>query len=276
LDCSPPVKESFRDQFVPIPQRIPVEPGLLDEASGLAASQTIAGHFWVNEDSGNPAQLNLLATNGTLAGRIPIPGISNRDWEEIAIGPGPQAGVSYLYIGDIGDNQSQNEMNYVFRLAEPKSLSEAVGPVDRISFRYADGARDAEALLVDPQSNDIWIVTKGEARVRLYHLPYPQSVSTVNTATFMGDLPLTMVTAGSISPKGEEILLKTYLGVYYWRRYTGESIGDCLLKTTPTQLNYLLEPQGEAIAFDQSDSGFYTLSERSNAPAVTLNYYKHR
>ncbi|XAZ82146.1 PE-PGRS family protein (plasmid) [Fibrella sp. ES10-3-2-2] len=262
--------------FGSIPSRAAITPGLIDEASGLADSRTIDGHVWVNEDSGTPAQLNLLSHEGKLAGRLPLPGITNRDWEDMAAGPGPQSGVSYLYLADIGDNLAQNGQNYIYRLAEPKSLTESVGTIDRLAFRYADGPRDAETLLLDPLTRDLWIISKGEANVRLYHLPYPQSTTAVNTAAFRGELPLTLVTSGSISPDGQEILLKTYLGVYYWPRPTGQTVTEALVGKNPYSLTYQFEPQGEGICFDKADNGFFTLSERGNAASVTLNYYKHQ
>lgn len=262
--------------FVSSPEKVPVLPGLIDEASGLADSRTIDGHLWVNEDSGTPAQLNLLSHGGKLAGRLPLPGITNRDWEDMTAGSGPQPGVTYLYLADIGDNLAQNTQNVIYRLAEPKSLTESVGTIDRIAFRYADGPRDAETLLLDPLTRDLWIVSKGEANGRLYHLPYPQSTTAMNTAAFRGELPLNLVTSGSISPDGQEILLKTYTGVYYWPRFTGQTVADALIGKKSYSLAYQLEPQGEGICFDKAGNGFFTLSERGNATSVTLNYYKHQ
>lgn len=262
--------------FASIPEKALVPPGLIDEASGLADSRSMEGYIWVNEDSGTPAQLNLLSHGGKLAGRLTLPGITNGDWEDMSAGPGPQPGTTYLYLADIGDNLAQNSQNVIYRLVEPKSLTEAVGATDRIAFRYADGPRDAETLLLDPLTRDLWIVSKGEAKVRLYHLPFPQSTTAVNTAVFRGELPLTLVTSGSISPDGKEVLLKTYTGVYYWPRFAAQTVADALVGTKSYSLTYQLEPQGEGICFDKAGNGFFTLSERASAASVTLNYYKHQ
>ncbi|WP_077923942.1 PE-PGRS family protein [Spirosoma sp. 209] len=257
-----------------VPQRVPIEPGLIDEASGIADSQTMNGYLWVEEDSGNPSQLNLLSHAGKLIGRIHIPGVMNRDWEDLAIGPGPQSGVSYLYVADIGDNAGGNAENYIYRLAEPTSLTAMVSSVDRIAFRYADGPHDAETLLLDPLTRDLWIVTKAADKARLYQLAYPQTTASVSTATFRGEVPLSLVTSGSISPDGTDIVLKTYVGIAYWRRTTKEGLDAVLTTQQPRSLPYLIEPQGEAIGFDKAGNGFFTLSERGNAASVTLNYYK--
>ncbi|OJW72958.1 MAG: PE-PGRS family protein [Spirosoma sp. 48-14] len=257
-----------------VPQRVPVEPGLIDEASGIADSQTIDGHLWVEEDSGNPPQLNLLSHAGKLIGRLPVPGVVNRDWEDLAIGPGPQVGISYLYVADIGDNSGGNGENYIYRLAEPTSLTAMVSSVDRIAFRYADGPHDAETLLLDPLTRDLWIVTKAVDKARLYQLAYPQNTTAVSTATFKGEVALSLVTSGTISPDGTNIVLKTYVGIAYWRRAAPERLDAVLTTQQPRSLPYLIEPQGEAIGFDKAGNGFFTLSERGSAASVTLNYYK--
>jgi len=264
------------DRFATTPERAAIQPGLIDEASGIADSRTIEGHLWVHEDSGTPAQLNLLKKDGTLVGRLPLPGIGNRDWEDMAVGPGPQDGVSYLYLGDIGDNTGQNAENYIYRLREPRSASEAVTGIERIAFRYPDGARDAEALMIDPQTRDLWIISKREEKVHLYRLPYPQSTSETRTADYLGELPHSLVTGASISPDGNEILVRTYLAVYHWRRSSGQSVADAMQRTAGRSLAADFEPQGEAICFERNGGGYYTLSERANAQRVTLNFYKRQ
>ena len=48
-----------------------------------------------------------------------LDGAKANDWEDIAIGPGPVAGQSYLYVGDIGDNSTSRSHIDVYRVAEP-------------------------------------------------------------------------------------------------------------------------------------------------------------
>ena len=72
-----------------------ITPGLIDEASGIVDSRSQPGNIWVEQDSGNPAELSLLGYDGKLKGRIAVPNFPNTDWEELASGPGPQAGVNY-------------------------------------------------------------------------------------------------------------------------------------------------------------------------------------
>lgn len=261
-------------QFASEPTAAALTPGQIDEASGMADSRSMPGSLWVQQDSGSPADIALVGHDGQVKGKLSLPAIAtNRDWEDMGIGPGPQAGINYLYLADIGDNNAQYPGYVIYRFPEPKSLSEPISQVERINFRYPDGARDAEAILVDPQTRDIWIVTKREQKARLYRFAYPQNINEVTTVQLYGELPFSVVTGGSISSDGTEILLRTYTNVYYWKREANELLADALQKREGRMLPYRLEPQGEAIAFDKDNKGYYTLSERSNAVSVSLFYY---
>lgn len=275
--CKVPVRplpsEPGKWFFSTVSRKFDVQAGLMDEASGMVESRTIVRHLWVQEDGGNIAQLHLIDINGKFVKRIALP-FANRDWEDLGIGPGPETGVSYLYMADIGDNNARNSACYIYRFPEPKSAGESVTTVDKITFKYPDGARDAETILVDPATKDIFIVSKRESKARLYKLPYPQSITETITAKYLGELPIFGPTGGSVSVDGSEILIRTYLDVNYWYRTDNQSMENLLLNNTPKTLKIDLEQQGEAVAFSMARPGFYTLSEKRDVQPVTLNFYK--
>src|SRR5215211_1102238 len=94
----------------------------ISESSGLVASRTTPGAYWTHNDSGDGPFIYAFDTRGDSLGTFRVSGVQARDWEDIAAGPGPQANRSYLYIGDIGDNDSVRLEVIVYRVAEP-SLS---------------------------------------------------------------------------------------------------------------------------------------------------------
>ncbi|GAB3497567.1 hypothetical protein GCM10027341_17840 [Spirosoma knui] len=279
VSCKLEVASVYTAQFSSEPTVAQVQPGQIDEASGMADSRSQPGNLWIEQDSGSPAELALLGYDGKVKGKIKIPQFSNRDWEELAIGPGPQDGVNYIYIGEIGDNEAQHQISQIYRLPEPANLQTPITQIERINFRYPDGPRDAEAMFVEPQTKDIYIITKREQNVRLYRLKYPQNVNEVTVAEPLGELPsfgdgLTgYVTGAAISPDGSEILIRTYANVLYWRRDAGQSVADALQYGTARRLTSRLEPQGEAICFEKDGKGFFTISERAGASSVNLYYY---
>jgi hypothetical protein len=198
------------------------------------------------------------------------------DWEDIAIGPGPVDDMHYLYIADTGDNSGSREDVAVFRVAEPdvaadqSPVSESLTGVATLRFRYPDGARDTETLIVDPDTGDLYFVSKRDARSRIYRADAPQSTIAVTTLEFVGELTWTAASAGDISPSGRELILKDLSRVYYYARPEGMSIGAALT-AEPARLPYRSEPLGEGLSFDADGSGYFTHSEGANQP---LYYYE--
>ena len=247
----------------------------INEASGIADSKANSGMLWVQEDSGNPTQLFLLKKDGSLAKKIFFKAAANRDWEDIALAPGPIAGKNYLYLADIGDNNATNTAAYFYRMEEPAISADTVFKADTISFKYADGTRDAEAFLVDAATKDIFIITKRETSSRVYKLTYPYSITSINTAVFLFALPYNLVVSAAMSGDSKEIIVKTYTGLYYYPRGSAETIDQALQKNAVT-LSYQQEPQGEAICFASDNSGIFTLSENPGAAIQQLQFYKRR
>lgn len=245
----------------------------INEASGLAASRTYPGVLWTLNDSGNEPNLFAIDTNGNTIATLPIRA-RNRDWEDLATGPGPDTSRNYLFIAETGDNEAIHDSVIIYRLSEPNPYAACKAPqsADTIKFRYPDGARDAETLLIDPRTRDWFIVTKREDSVRVYRLPYPQQPGVMLKPSYCGSLPLWYVTGGSISPDGAKILLKTYPEIFYFERGPDETL-DAALFRTPKSLPYVREPQGEAVAWAADCQSFYTLSEeRANIEAVLYKY----
>ena len=152
-------------------------------------------------------------------------------------------------------------------------------PAESIYLEYPDGARDAEAMFVDPANGDIYIVTKRELKVRVYRAEYPQAINDTTVLEYLLELPFGSmgipgngVTGADISTDGREILIKTYSAVYYFSRENGESIEDALAKT-PKTLKYTIEPQGEGICWAADGKGFYTLSEFGSASESIFYFY---
>ena len=259
--------------FAKSPELFPITTGIIDEASGIADSYSNPGYLWVNEDSQQPTELYLLSHKGKLGKKIFIKNVSNRDWEEVAVSNGPTAGKKFLYIGETGDNLHSYTSYAIYRFAEPASTVDTVDQVDKIAFKYADGPHDCEAFFVEPASKDIYLITKRDAPSKVYRLAYPQSISGMNTAEHIADLPYNGVVAAAYSETKKELLIKTYGNIFYYKHSKGQSIADVVAKPQVV-LSYQVEPQGEAVCFANDDAGFFTLSEKGFAPYMNLNFYK--
>ncbi|MCB5229644.1 MAG: hypothetical protein GX122_05940 [Candidatus Cloacimonetes bacterium] len=248
----------------------------IDEASGIAASHDTPGLLYTHNDSGGEPLVYVLNGLAMLAARLHLQDASNIDWEDIAVSPHPQTGNSCIWVGDIGDNKAKRNSVVVYRFEEPAITDTAIiiTDYDRIHIQYDDGARDAEALFIDPLSGDICIISKREEAVGFYRVAYPYSLIQPNTAIKEATLPLTYVVAADISPDGEKILVKTYSDIYLYKRNPGKSIAKALTGK-PSQVPYQLEPQGEAVTWDAEGKGYWTLSESAKGIPATLYHY-HR
>jgi hypothetical protein len=250
----------------------------LHEASGLIESIANPQYFWTLNDSGNPAEVFLIDQKANIQMVCKLRGIDNRDFEDITMGAGPVEGKNYIYAADIGDNLSRYSIKLIYRFEEPlftEGNSEIeITDFDTLQIKLSDRPRDTEAILVDPLSNDIYLVSKLEDSVSLYQIKFPFQNDAL-TAEKLAILPLKKITAGNISPDGKEVLLKDYKKVYYWKNDQGLPLLQLLL-TKPAILEYDKEPQGEAICWARDGKGYYTLSEKAEGEIGKLLFYKRR
>lgn len=239
---------------------------VLAEVSGMADSKANPGYLWVHEDSGRPPQVSLVGRDGVVARSIPVKGLVNRDWEDMALWG------NEIYVAETGDNNQVYGNYHIYRFTEPLATTDTVRNFDNIRFVYADAPHDAEALLVDEGKN-IFVITKRDSLSRIYQIAAPYSLTSVNTAVQVATLPYSGVVSAAMNESGTEIIIKTYDALYYYTRSSGESIQQAIQRQ-PRKLAYQPEPQGEAVAFARDGSGFFTLSEKAFSNTVKLNFYK--
>jgi len=254
-----------------IPQSNVANP-LLEEVSGLVASQRYPNRLYVQTDSGGEAAVFVLDTLGNELGRLDLSGLKNRDWEDIAIGPGPN-GSSYIYVAEIGDNEAKYEEIYLYRFAEPELLQAIPSTaIDQVKLQYPGGPKDAETLLADPITGTLFLVSKREPKNALYQVPASAFEKGSATLEKVHEFDFNNSVGGDISKDGSQILIKTYLAVFYWKRTEKQSLVETL-QAAPMRLPYLPEPQGEAIGFNFMGDAYFTLSEKRNGVTPTLYRY---
>lgn len=251
--------ESACDRYQLVEVAGTVESSALVEASGIAASRTEPGVIWAHNDSGDDPIVYAVGPAGEDLGSFSLGGGLAFDWEDMAIGPGPDPGRSYLYIGDIGDNFLIRKGRVsVYRVPEPDpGALDATIPVESSFVLDApDGAHDFEALFIADGS--IYLVTKDEQPTRVY-----RSVESGDGGLAL-ELAATLdlgaeVTAADISWDGSTIVLRGYSNVWMWHRAPGTTVADAL-SSDPCTAPSPDEAQGEAIAF-LSDGSVVTVSE---------------
>jgi hypothetical protein len=240
------------------------------EASGLAWSRTQDDVLWTHNDSGDTARVFAVGWDGTTRAIVPLAGVSATDIEDIAIGT-TAGGVDALFIADIGDNVAVRSGVRVYRVAEPSvwgvpagSTLAAVAP-QVIRLSYPDGARDAEAVVADRTTGDLYVVSKREARSRVYRASAAQVAAGSGVMHLLGEMAYGGVVGADACADGTTVVVKTYDAVRVHQSVGG--IGAALLAPGDDR-PYVREPQGEAIAVDASCTAYATLSEGAGQPIV--------
>lgn len=263
----------------------------LVEISGLAYSGT-QDVIWAHNDSGDAARIYAMSPDGDALTTYTLSGADAVDWEDMALGPGPDDGVEYLYLGDIGDNASIRPEIVVYRVPEPvvesSATEEALDTAVALILRYPDGAHDAETLLSDPITGDLYVVSKdisgGPSGV--YRAPAPHAPDTPITLELVGEidwasiqlttriapgagaLPVALPkipTGGDIAPDGSIVAIRTYGSIWLWARDPAAPLATAF-GAPPCEPPSTIEPQGEAIAFTPDGRGYVTASEGANVP----------
>ncbi|MEU9126062.1 hypothetical protein AB0C96_40705 [Streptomyces sp. NPDC048506] len=212
----------------------------ITESSGLAASRAHPGVYWTHNDSDDgPYVYAVDGRTGRTVARITLRDIGTpRDVEAISIGPDGN-----VYVGDIGDNLGGTWNHvWIYRFPEPRRLRDATVTATQFSVVYADGPRDAEALMVHPRTGRVYLASKKQdGGGALYE--GPQHLSTTGTNTFRKVAPVDLwVTDGAFSPDGTRLVLRSYFGarIYRWQDGRPKDLGS---------VGVPIQQQGESVTF---------------------------
>ena len=199
------------------------------ESSGLVDRGSIV---WTNNDSGDQAVIyGVDPRTGRTVEKTKYAG-SVSDVEAIA--PGSHGTI---WAGDIGDNQARRDDVAVYRVTPGHD-----GDAPTYPLVYPDGPHNAEALLVQPRTQRVFVVTKSAFGGTVFVAPRDLREGRENRLRPFARVA-GLVTDGTFYPDGRHVLLRTYgtASVYTFPAF--ELVGTV---TLPAQ------PQGEGISVSQS------------------------
>jgi hypothetical protein len=259
------------------PRTLGTIPLVIKELSGLAASTRHPGVLYAHNDSGDTARFFAVDETAALLGEMDLPGATNIDWEDIAVGACPAG--SCVYLSDSGDNDVKREQYKIYRVAEPPTFPGAGATMnvtyEQFPFVYPDGSHNAETLLVHPQTGRVFIVLK-EAGIpaTVYEMPLPLQADKVVTVVKVGSLSVPanagLVTGGSFHPCGDRILIRTKQGLY---ELASAQSGDVtsVFGAPATAVPVAAEAQGEAVEYAPDGLRYFTSSETGGGPTPLLS-----
>ena len=265
----------------------------LIEASGLQASYSRKGDYFVHNDEGRPVIYGIDETGADL-GFVSIVPAKNKDWEDIT--SIPVEGGRWIIAGDIGDNQANRKSIRLYFAEEPKT-----GKNDRysgqlelkhwLSLTYPDGPRDCESMAYDPIANQILLLSKRDKPPRLYAVDLETALTQQQAELrFLGTTSalrrptprdrahwggradwISQPTGFDISPDGTEAVVITYRSLYRYRRNPGEDWLSAMQRQ-PTEVVGPPAVQNEAIAYSVDGKAIYVTTEKIPAPVYRIEF----
>ncbi len=224
----------------------------IKESSGLARSYYQPDRLWTHNDSGGGTTIFALGKSGRTTAKYELKGASHKDWEGMA--RSVVAGVSYLYVGDIGDNGKKRPSIFVHRVKEPKpGRSKRALKFRTYEFRYPDGKHNAEGLMVRPGNQRIYIVSKGKkVPGAIYRAPLNPSTTKVNKLKRVSTAPAGM--SDAVFTSGGQFILRGYVNGWLYKSMGAKPVG------------FALPIKGESITHARNRNYVFVGSEGRNSP----------
>ncbi len=228
----------------------------IKESSGLAASHLHPGIYWTHNDSDDGPYLYAVdSRTGRTVARVTFSGVGRpRDVEAVSIGPDDQ-----IYVGDIGDNLDGSwPYVWIYRLPEPRQLKDQTIRATQYVVKYADGARNAESLVVHPKTGRVYIIDKKEDGGHLYEGPVRLSAHGTNVFKPIAAVDL-WATDAAFSPDGTQLAVRGYFGgiLYDWNGGKIKRRG---------RLDVPLQRQGESVTYSADGTELLYGSEGADSP----------
>ena len=265
------------------------------EASGMHASRSHDGDFFVHNDEGKP-RLYVIDEKGSDLGNITVVPAKNKDWEDITSIP-VDGNKRWLVAGDIGDNMARRKYIKLYFFEEPapgKKKKRYKGEVDLqhwIDLTYPDGPRDCESLAYDPVGEQILLLSKRDKPARLYAIDLKTALSERNAElTFVGEISslrpptpadreqfggrtdfISQPTGLDISSDGSEAVIITYRSIYRFKRNPDEDWLSAFQRK-PIEVVGPPAPQNEAIAYSADGQFIYVTTEKIPAPVFRIRF----
>jgi hypothetical protein len=202
----------------------------VSESSGLVDLGTTV--LTINDSGDGPYVYDVDKRTGNTVGVTTYTTDAVVDVEAIARGRN-----GTIWVGDIGDNSANRGLVSVYALP-PVQPGDHTVTARRYDLQYKGGPRDAETLLVDPNSGQLYVVSKGLFSGQVFAAPLHLSSDHPNLLRPVARVG-GIVTDGSFTPDGRFVVLRDYSAANLYVPGTWRS---------PAVMELPRQPQGEGLA----------------------------
>ena len=224
----------------------------IKDPSGFAKSQKHDDLYWTANATTDGVRVFGLDTTGRLKVEL---GFKAQVQDIEAVGVDRDGTI---YIADIGDNKVNRDMIEIYTIPEPASLKDSDSvKYHRFDFTYPDGPHDAETLLVEPGTSQLYIVTKStKGTGAIYAAPPAPTRQGTNELSKLAPAPSGVITDGTFLPDGQRVVLRTNLDV------ATVAWGDTPTAIARTPVAF---GQGETVAVGPTDNTVLVGTEGTNS-----------
>ncbi|XP_033748492.1 uncharacterized protein LOC117333344 [Pecten maximus] len=144
------------------------------KVSGCAASRKHPGILYIHNDHHHAGStvFAIDATTAQVVGSITLTNAVNADWEDIAVGPCPfRAGLTCIFIGDIGTDKGHPAADNVYLIAEPDSVKGNHNITYEKILQYSSDELGSDTLMVDSNGELYMIAIQRGGNGGYYHIP---------------------------------------------------------------------------------------------------------
>ena len=227
------------------------------ESSGLVLSIAHEGLAYTVNDSGNePVVFAIEVSTGDVVGTTRIAG-SMRDVEALSIDK-----TGMLWIADTGDNGRTRSSVDLYAFEEPGAGEHGTN-ARRFRLSFPDGAEDVETLLINPRTDEKFLVSKGFGGGTVYAVPKALSDAGDNDLKAVGPEVASLLTDGAFTPDGKYVALRDYGTMFVhdarsWKRLSATKLPE--------------QKQGETLAMEPSGRSVLIGSEGKNSQLLRVDF----
>ncbi|MGN9843483.1 hypothetical protein ACTMTI_35685 [Nonomuraea sp. H19] len=231
----------------------------ITESSGLAVSPTHGDVYYTHNDSAAAPTFYAVDGSGRTKATFQVRGAQARDWEAMAATKDAATGRGVLWFADIGDNLDGAWPDIsIYKVMESQTVSDATLPATRYRFRYADGGRNAEGIMINPKTGRLYVVSK-EFAASVYAAPKKLRTDRTNILRKVAGAPL-MATDAAYAPDGSSYIIRTYFSATLYK-----PSGETIAKVTMPELR-----QAESITYTPDGKALLTGTEGPKSPVYRV------
>jgi len=265
----------------------------IKEASGIQASFSREGDYFVHNDEGKP-YIYAVSESGKDLGRVSIVPAKNKDWEDIT--SVPVEDTRWLVVGDIGDNKAKRKSIKLYFTEEPRREDDDHyhGKLELkhwLELTYPDKPRDCESMAYDPIGKQILFLSKRDKPSHLYAVNLETALTQKSAELkFLGEIALlrpptpanraqfggrtdfiSQPTGFDISADGSEAVIITYRSLYRFQREQDEDWLSALQRK-PAEVVGPPAVQNEAVTYSTDGKSIYVTTEKLPAPIYRIQF----